>query len=158
LGGHVRLDLHARETDTLPTRTGPTFFVGPYVSFDRREGTDGSHADFQWWFLHAGACPVGAWLISGLHVGPCLGAELGFLDARGGGAAVSAPTQRTRAWAAVRGDFVTRLTVFGPLALELGLGLRVPLTRDEFAFAPAPFVYRAPPIFFGASVGASAQF
>jgi hypothetical protein len=103
------------------------------------------------------ACPWHA-ALARLEVAPCAIVEAGVLHADSSG--VAAPAHSTRAWVAVGAGARAAVDVVGPLFVDVGAGLVVPLVRDNYYFAPdqSKVVSRPEVAGLRASLGLGARF
>jgi hypothetical protein len=137
LAPSLRLRLAQTRTFTVEPEGRPAFFALTTAAFE--------------------GC-VTAWSTSRdvLQLRPCVAAAVGALE--GASSAFGPARATTRPWASLGGRIQTRWSFWGPLALELGLGLTLPLVRDDFFFLPRIDVYRAPAVVLLGDVGIGTTF
>lgn len=93
-------------------------------------------ADFQLDSAELVACVVG--LRSAAAAGrACITGAVGRL--RASGSETYDPNNHARLWLSAGGELLLSAELFGPLQLQAGAGLTMPLRRDRFAFAPRVF-------------------
>ena len=86
-----------------------------------------------------------------LHIGPCLGAELGAVV--GSGADLPSTATETRFWAAIDASLRLRVEPRPSWFVELDGGLVLPLTRYTFVFSePETQIYEVPAFAFAAGM------
>jgi hypothetical protein len=100
-------------------------------------------------------CPL-AWDLGRFVPSLCAGAEVGFVAANGEGG--PSPESVVRPWAAAGAAARGRVTVTGPLFLELEARATFPFWHDQFYFRPSTDVYTVPDVAFSALAGAGLRF
>ena len=93
-------------------------------------------ADFQLDRADLVACVIGL-RSEVLAARACIAGAIGRLQASG--SETYDPNNHARLWLSAGGELLLSVELFGPLQLQAGAGLAVPLRRDRFAFAPRVF-------------------
>jgi len=90
-----------------------------------------------------------------LELRPCVQLAGGVLE---GSSSAFGVHRMPRPWASIGAMLQERWRFFGPLELEMAVGLTLPLIRDDFFFLPRDDVYRAPSVVLLGNVGVGTTF
>ena len=129
------------------------------LSFERtasgRLDAGGGAVRFTWTVARADGCVAG-WRDGHLRFSPCLGVEVGALEAAG--ADVDHARGATRPWVAVGPVARFSWAFAGPFFLELDASARAALVRSQFFFQPNTSVYDAPVLGVGLGLALGSSF
>jgi hypothetical protein len=101
-------------------------------------------------------CAPRLFALSSAELGACAGAELGWLW--GSSSDVSVPDERGTLWSAAGADLVGGWALGGRVGLDLSVGARMPLERDELAIAGLGRVHQTARIIGRLGLGVSVDF
>lgn len=114
-------------------------------------------AELDWFTGGLDLCPLA--LRAGTFLAkPCALGEVGALLATPSGAGIVNAQSQVRPWLAAGGSVLLEWSVLRRLGLEAHLGVRAPITHDEFIFRANYSVYSAPSVMFVGGVGARYHF
>ena len=155
-GLQVSLPLFVELAAEAPTagRWTPSVRAGFERGFGGSVAISEGAAQFTWTIGRVDACA--SWpATQTIHVGPCLGVEVGEIEAVG---TIAHPRSASPPWVAagavVRGRWAVDRSVF----LELEGGAVFPLLRYTFDFDPQTLLYDVPPVGAKASAGLGVYF
>jgi hypothetical protein len=133
----VAFDGHGLWTPLLQVRV-----THAWASATEAAGT----ADFQLDRADLVACVIGLRSAT-LAARACVTGAIGRLHARG--SETYDPNDHARLWVSAGAELLLSAELVGPLQLQAGAGLAVPLRRDRFAFAPRVFHRVAAAVLYG---------
>jgi hypothetical protein len=114
-------------------------------------------AQLQWFTGALDLCPIA--LRAGTFLAkPCALGEVGALSAIPSGGGIVNAQNQTRPWLAAGGSVLLEWSLLRRFALEGHLGVRAPITQDEFIFRANYPVYSAPSVMYAGGVGAGYHF
>ncbi len=125
------------------SRLSPSFRLGGALATSQLEES-GGQASFRWWMARLEGCPLRWQPLSWLALVPCLGVDLGALEANGLNVANKQNT--TRFWFSPAALARAAVTLGRRLQIELSGGVQLPLWREHYYFGPNLTLYEVPAV------------